>query len=175
MRISLIVARDKNRGIGYNNYLPWSIKEDIYFFREKTVGNKRNAIVMGRKTHESIGLILSERDNIVLTRSTNYTSPVLKLSTLSSKPQIKNTVESCLSLAPYYETMWIIGGSEIYNLFLPHVDDIYVNVVDDCFKCDTFFPMFEDDFILSDIKTQTVVERKSKKECKLEFKYYKRK
>lgn len=172
--ISLIVAMDKHRGIGFNNELPWKIKEDMAFFREKTRGNKKNAIVMGRKTHESIGMCLSERDNIIMTRNLEYRSPILKCSTNSIQPKIIRDVESCLSLAKNYETMWIIGGSEIYSLFLPYVDSVYVNEVDDVFECDTFFPNFEDAFNLSDESELIVTENNSKKECKLRFKYYKR-
>ena len=69
MKISMIVAMDNDCGIGFDNKLPWSVKEDMKFFRESTKGMGNNAIVMGRKTHESIGMILPKRVNIILTRN----------------------------------------------------------------------------------------------------------
>ena len=67
--ISIIVAMDKNNLIGEKNNIPWHIPSELKRFRSLTMGKP---IVMGRKTHESIGKILDGRDNIVLTSNQNY-------------------------------------------------------------------------------------------------------
>ena len=64
----LIVAFDKKRGIGKNNLIPWYLKEDLKHFAKLTIGNKNNAIVMGRKTYESIGKDLPNRYNIIISK-----------------------------------------------------------------------------------------------------------
>ena len=72
MSFKLIVAICKNRGIGYKNKLPWSFSSDMKYFSNITRGNNNNAIIMGRKTFESIGRALPKRHNIIL--STTKTS-----------------------------------------------------------------------------------------------------
>ena len=69
MRIALIVAMAENRVIGHNNQLPWHIRADLQHFRQLTMGNP---IIMGRRTHESIGRPLPGRDNIVITADRQY-------------------------------------------------------------------------------------------------------
>lgn len=175
MTISLIVAMDKNMGIGYKNTLPWNISEDMRFFREKTVGNGNNAVIMGRKTHESIGMFLSKRTNIILTRNYDYFSPIQKTSTNSIQPIIVQTVDKCITLSNNYENTWIIGGSEIYDLFLPYVDDIYISQIDKGFLCDTHFMLsFEDNFTLIEETNKIVREKRTQNDCEIVFKYYKR-
>ena len=66
MKFNIIVAMDKNRGIGLNNQLPWSFKEDIIYFKNLTKGAGNNAIIMGKNTYHSINKELPYRDNIIL-------------------------------------------------------------------------------------------------------------
>ena len=70
--ISIIVAMDKNNLIGHHNQIPWHIPSELKRFRSLTIGKP---IVMGRKTHESIGRVLDGRDNIVLTLNQKYSKP----------------------------------------------------------------------------------------------------
>ena len=69
MKFNIIVAMDKNRGIGLNNQLPWSFKEDMTYFKNLTKGAGNNAIIMGKNTYHSINKALPLRDNIVLSTS----------------------------------------------------------------------------------------------------------
>ena len=72
MNINIIVAYCKNNGIGLNNQLPWNIPEDLKRFAEITKGSGNNAVIMGKNTHESIGKVLPDRYNIVLSRTTKF-------------------------------------------------------------------------------------------------------
>ena len=72
MNFKIIVAVDKNLGIGLKNSLPWKFKSDMHFFREMTIGDKNNAVVMGKNTYLSIGKNLSNRENIVLSTSLKW-------------------------------------------------------------------------------------------------------
>ena len=66
VKFKMIVAMDLKNGIGKDNKLPWHYKEDLRYFSLMTKGQGNNAIIMGRKTHESIGKILPKRDNLIL-------------------------------------------------------------------------------------------------------------
>ena len=143
----MIVATDKEGGIGKNNRLPWSVKEDMQFFRQSTVGQGNNAIVMGRKTHESIGMFLPRRENIILTRNNTYQTPILKTAMVYVMPIIKHDVQSVIDHCKSKKicTLWVIGGSEIYKLFMDVVDELYLTKIDKIYKCDTFFPEISED------------------------------
>ena len=131
--ISLIVAYDKNYGIGIKNSLPWKLSADLKNFKKITANNY---IVMGRKTFESIGRALPNRKNIILTRNTsaNYDGCI-----------ILNDIESVLNLAsekPHYE-IFIIGGAEIYSLFIGHADRLYITEVGATLTADAYFPKWD--------------------------------
>ena len=148
--IKMIVATDNNWGIGYNNFIPWSISEDMKFFRNMTIGKGNNAIVMGRKTHESIGLILSKRENIVLTRNLKYTSPLLKSSTLRKDVVIKQSAVDVIAFCneKQYDVLWVIGGEDIYREFMDYTNEIYITKIENSFQCDRFFPELPERFSL---------------------------
>ena len=134
--MNLIVAVDKNWGIGYQNKLLVSIPEDMKFFRSETTGK---VVVMGRKTLESFpgGRPLKNRTNIVLTRNPHY--------------QVKDalvfhTVEDVLEELKKYpsEDIYIIGGSSIYREFLPYCDVAHITRIDHAYEADTYFPDMDD-------------------------------
>ncbi len=126
MQLSLITAFDKNQLIGNGNALPWNIPEDLAYFKKLTSGN---TIVMGRKTYESIGRPLPNRRNIILSRN------------ISSSPDVEvfNDYQQILQLS-VNEPIFVIGGSEIYRLFLPFANALYITYIDDEFQGDTYFP-----------------------------------
>ncbi|MBL7997240.1 MAG: dihydrofolate reductase [Candidatus Kapabacteria bacterium] len=130
MIISLIVAYDRNRGIGINNTLPWRLRADLRFFKERTTGHH---ILFGRKTYESIGKPLPNRTTIIITRSIGYTA---------AGCLVEHSVESAIELARERgETeCFICGGAEIYALALPFATRIYATEVDATVNADTFFP-----------------------------------
>jgi dihydrofolate reductase len=129
MSISMIVAHDINGGIGKDNKLLWKLPRDMRRFREKTMGN---TVVMGRKTHDSIGKPLPGRKNIVLTRSRRKQKGI---TTISSK----SAILAYNKVNPTKE-IFIIGGSEVYKQFLPYADTIHLTLVYVELDADSFFP-----------------------------------
>jgi dihydrofolate reductase len=141
MNYKLVVAMSLNRGIGLNNKLPWNIKEDLKYFSKLTKGNGNNAIVMGKNTWNSIGSKpLPLRDNLILTSSKNNISG----KNYCFFNNINNLLEYCKNKA--YETVWIIGGSSIYQQFLNLnlIEECSITVIHKDYHCDTFFPILDD-------------------------------
>lgn len=134
--MKLIVAVDKNWGIGLNNKLLISIPEDMKFFMNTTMGN---VVVMGRKTLESFpnARPLKDRINIVLTRDKNYKV---------EGATVCNTKEEVLKEIEKYDTnnVYIIGGESIYRLFEPECDTALVTKIDYEYEADTHFPNLEE-------------------------------
>ncbi|HIF52251.1 MAG TPA: type 3 dihydrofolate reductase [Thiotrichaceae bacterium] len=131
MQLSIIVAMDRNRVIGRGDTLPWHISTDLKNFKKITMGNP---IIMGRKTHESIGRPLPGRENIILTRDKNYTSEGCTV--LHSMDEI---FEHCKEV----DEVMITGGSEIYKLSLEQATRLYLTEVHTEIEGDTFFPEFD--------------------------------
>ena len=125
--INIIAAVGKNLELGLNNKLIWSIPEDLQYFKQMTI-NK--TVVMGRKTYESIGRPLPNRNNVVLTRKD------IKIDGINT---IKN-YEEVLSMD---EEVFIIGGESIYELFLPYADNLYLTEINASHEADTYFPYFD--------------------------------
>lgn len=130
--MNLIVAVDKNWGIGKNNKLLVSIPSDMKFFRSETNGK---VVVMGRKTLKSFpnGMPLKNRTNIVLTRDQNY--------------QVKDTIvvhdipELLEELKKYPDDqIYVIGGGKVYEELLPYCNVAHVTKIDFAFEADTYFP-----------------------------------
>ncbi|MFZ6674452.1 dihydrofolate reductase [Undibacterium sp. Xuan67W] len=124
---TIIVATDRQNGIGINNALPWHLPEDLAHFKRTTSGHP---IVMGRKTFESIGRPLPNRRNIVITRNPDWQH---------------DGVESVASLAAAQalvagQSAFIIGGAEIYQQALPLASCLIVTEIQQIFDCDAFFP-----------------------------------
>ncbi|MDF2614253.1 MAG: Dihydrofolate reductase [Clostridia bacterium] len=134
--INMIVATSKNNQIGINNSLPWHIPEDLKYFKEKTNGH---TIVMGRKTYESIGRPLPNRENIVLTQDRNF---------IADGASIIHSFEEALITCSTRAESFIIGGGEIYQLFLPYTNRLYITMVDKIIDGDTSFPEYTDAFQL---------------------------
>lgn len=125
--LSLIVAMDRNGVIGHNNQLPWRLPADLAFFKRTTMGHP---VIMGRKTFESIGRPLPGRLNIIVTRNAGYTADGCV---------VVHSPEEALRAAGDTEA-FVIGGAELYRLFLPLSDALYVTRIEDSFEGDTFFP-----------------------------------
>lgn len=130
--ITLIVAMDPHNGIGIDGKLPWHIKEDLKLFKERTLNHK---IVMGRKTYESIGKPLPNRENIVVTRNQSW-------SNLDHFRIIHNFEEFLKENSETDEEIFIIGGAEIYQIALPFANRLAISHINKSYDCDTFFPMF---------------------------------
>ena len=151
MRYNIIVAKCNNNGIGYNNKLPWHFKTDMKHFSKTTKGNGNNAIIMGRKTWESLpNIILPGRYNIVLT------SQHMELSYSNCKKQsihnlfFINSIEGinmfCEDMG--FDDVWIIGGSSLYTQFITksYINTLVITFINKIYKCDTFFPDIPSNF-----------------------------
>lgn len=132
--ITMIAAVDKNLGIGKDNGLPWvKISEDFQHFKRHTVDKP---VVMGRKTFDSIGRALPKRQNIVITRDTDWLRENVTTMTPAS-------MEAVYHYLKQFEEAMIIGGAEIYRELLPYADKLILTEIDATFDCDTFFPTFD--------------------------------
>ncbi len=136
MIISLIAAVSKNHVIGKNNDLPWHLPDDMKYFMQTT---KAQHVIMGRKNYESIPekfRPLPNRTNIVVTRQKDYPAPGCIL---------VHSIEDGIAMARAAgETeLFIIGGSEIYSLGMPHADLLYLTEIDTTLDGDTYFPSFD--------------------------------
>lgn len=126
----MIWAEDSKHGIGKSQTIPWKIPDDMLFFKKTTTGN---TVVMGRKTFNSIGKPLPNRDNIVLTHHTD-TLPN-RIVGVSSFEELEKITDNH-SENKYY----VIGGAFLYNHLLKYADELLVTRVDGDYNCDVFAP-----------------------------------
>lgn len=151
MILSAIAAMAKNRVIGVKNALPWSIPEDLRFFKDKTKGK---ILILGRKTFESLPSPLPNRFHIIVTRNEDFYPKKTEKFT-ESDFAVVNSVEQAIELAkamlnpthPLYresfgDEIMVCGGAEIYKLSLPFLDRIYLTVIEQDFPGDALFPDF---------------------------------
>lgn len=129
--ISIIVALAENRVIGRRNTLPWRLPNDLKHFRRLTTGH---AVIMGRKNYESIGKLLPERTNIIVTRNAGYAVP---------GAHVVHSLETAYAAAADDNEIFVIGGAEIYRAALPRAGRLYLTLVHAPVPGDTFFPDFD--------------------------------
>lgn len=129
--LTLVVAVGRDKVIGKNNAMPWRSAADMRKFRALTLGG---AVLMGRRTHESIGRALPERRNIVLSRKRGYSSPGC---------EIVASVDAAITAAGDLP-IFVIGGEQIYRQTLSRADCLHITEVD-CLTPDgdAFFPDFD--------------------------------
>ena len=132
--ISIIAIIGKNRELGKDNQLLWNMPEDMKRFRETTQGHP---IIIGRKTHESIGKKLEGRENIIVTTKENYETQGCK---------VVHSLEKGLSYAREIdkEEVFIIGGAQIYEQALPYTDKLYLTIVNQEAEADSYFPDYSE-------------------------------
>lgn len=129
--ITLIAAAAQNDALGKDNDLIWHISEDLKRFKRLTTGH---AIIMGRKTFESMPKALPNRTNIVLTKNKNFKA---------EGAVVASTIEEALVLAGEDNQPFIIGGAQIYSLFMDHCNRIELTRVHHDFEADVFFPKID--------------------------------
>ena len=140
-----IVAVDQNWGIGKNGKLLVSIPEDMRFFREKTQGK---TVIMGRKTFDSVGLPLKNRENVVISRSMEDKEGIVVVHSIE---------EACKYVKEKNpDDVYVIGGGNIYQSMLPYCTKAYVTKIYDKFPSDTFFPDLDNDADWT-VKTRSVL------------------
>ena len=131
MGISLIAALSNNSVIGVKGKIPWELKEDLIHFKKTTLGS---AIIMGRKTFESIGKPLKERLNIVMTRNPKGLDGIEEVSSMESAIKVGLN---------FSENIFVIGGQSIYETFLPISTKMYLTFINIEVSGDTFFPKWD--------------------------------
>lgn len=120
-----------NRVIGRDNALPWRLPADMKRFKQLTTGH---AVIMGRKTYDSLGEPLPNRRNLVLTRDTTYRR---------ERVEVVHSLDEALNRVAGDDELFVAGGAEIYRLALPRADRIYLTVVHAVVDGDTFFPQLD--------------------------------
>lgn len=128
--LSIIAAIDKNRCIGNKGKLLYRIPSDLKNFKRLTYGR---AVVMGRKTFESIGKPLEGRLNIILTNNRK-----LKIDNC----KVVHHINEVLAMKRSFSEIFIIGGGEVYKAFFDYVDRMYLTKINAEFKGDAFFPNY---------------------------------
>lgn len=129
--ITIIAAASTNNALGKDNDLIWHIREDLLRFKQLTQGH---AIIMGRKTFESLPKVLPNRKNIIITRNPNYTA---------EGAFVCDSLEAALALAEDDPQPFIIGGGKIYRLGMAVANTIELTRVHQHFEADTFFPKID--------------------------------
>ena len=127
-KLALIVAASENNVIGINDDLPWRLSADLKRFKSLTMGH---AIVMGRKTFDSIGRLLPGRQTVIITRNRDFEF---------AGATVVHSIETALEECRNHKVAFLTGGAEIYRLGLPLVDEIYLTRVHTEIDGDTFLP-----------------------------------
>ena len=147
MNFALVAAVEKNSGIGFQNRLPWNLPSDLKHFSNittKTIDpNKQNAVIMGRKTWESLPekhRPLKNRLNIVLSRRADFALP--------AGVQLFDSIDSALqnlSTNPQIDSVFLIGGAALFTEAIHHpaCTKIFLTQIEQSFECDTFFPKID--------------------------------
>lgn len=153
VQLNLIAAACEDMGIGMNGNLPWRLKSEMAFFTQMTSKtnniNKKNVVLMGRKTWDSIPpkyKPLQGRINIVLTRqSLNLGSDAIVCNSIPDALDVISRPPLCEQV----EKVWVIGGSSIYKATLesPNFHRLYLTRIKKHFDCDTFFPELPTDLV----------------------------
>tara|TARA_B110000902_G_scaffold6610_1_gene7931 strand:- start:160 stop:768 length:609 start_codon:yes stop_codon:yes gene_type:complete len=163
--MNIVVATCKNRGIGIKNQLPWRLLSDLYFFKYLTIGNEKNAVIMGKNTYLSLPKPLKYRDNIVLS-----TSMKAKKYNVFSTTSMGHVIPHLFK----YDNVYLIGGETLYNEYVDsnHVKGIYHTHIEEDYECDTFFPEIPEKF--NKIKTTKFkdIEKKTGKEVVFDVNLY---
>jgi len=127
-KIALIVAVSENGVIGRDNQLPWHLPADLKRFKQLTTGH---AVIMGRKTFESIGKPLPLRRNIVITRRKNWNADGI---------EVAHSLDEAIGLAASDDEVFILGGAEVFRDALPRANTLYLTRVHATVDGDVYFP-----------------------------------
>ncbi|NVK21915.1 MAG: type 3 dihydrofolate reductase [Kangiellaceae bacterium] len=138
-KISLIVAMANGRVIGKDNQMPWHLPADLKHFKAVTMGKP---VIMGRKTHESIGMALPDRENIIISRDAGYRTDFFndKCQTVTS---LEAAIEAAKNIDPSVDEIMIIGGSNIYHQMIDQADKLYLTFIDLETAGDAHFPAWD--------------------------------
>ena len=135
MRICIVAAIGSKRQLGINGRIPWHIPAELQNFKKLTMGH---TLIMGRKTHQSIGRLLPGRKTIVLTRDKSLVAD-------NQSFFVAHNREEAIEISQRIEDgdVFVCGGAEVYSTFLEDVRRLYLTVVDFDGEADVFFPPYE--------------------------------
>ena len=136
MKMAMIVAMDEDGCIGHQGDLPWRLKSDMQRFKSLTEADGFNAVIMGRKTWESLPdsfRPLPERINIVMSRDINWSHDEAEVALYHGRAIEIAYAEGC-------DECWVIGGAQIYEMFIDRVEEIHVTTVHTSGSGDVKFP-----------------------------------
>ncbi|MCC6709786.1 MAG: type 3 dihydrofolate reductase [Gammaproteobacteria bacterium] len=131
MKLALVVAMARNGVIGREGTLPWHLPADLQRFRAITMGKP---IVMGRRTHESIGRPLPGRRNIILSSAPDY---------VAAGCEVFASLDAALTALAAVDEVMIVGGAALYAEALPRAARLYLTDVEATLDGDVFFPAFD--------------------------------
>jgi dihydrofolate reductase len=163
MKISMIAALDKNRGIGKDNKIPWHIREDLIHLRKMIEGH---VVILGRKTFDSIvfyynrsGKEMPAKLYVVVTKDKSY---------IPARPNATaaHSIEEAIAFAKTQENqeIFILGGQKIFEQMFTIINRLYLTVVQGEYDADAFFPQYEDQF-------RKIVSEEEHEENGMKFKY----
>lgn len=132
--MKIILAVDENWAIGKDNDMLFRIKKDLKHFKQITMGN---IVIMGRNTYESIGHALPDRENIILSKNPDYEANNAKV--FHNPTEVINYVKTSK------KEVFVIGGSEIVDIFLPYADEAIITKIKAKKDADTFLHNFDQD------------------------------
>lgn len=159
--MKLILAVDKNWAIGRDNKMLYNLKKDLKHFKETTTGG---LVIMGRKTFDSMGNALPNRENIILSRDENLKR---------DGALVFNDIKEIISYAKKSDKeAFVIGGAEICELFLDEIDEAIITKIDKESKADTFLHNFDEDPTFEIIEESDPIDDGG---IKIKFVKYKRK
>ncbi|OOM81904.1 dihydrofolate reductase type 3 [Clostridium puniceum] len=150
--LSIIVAVAKNNVIGKDNTLPWHISEDLKRFKRITSDKK---MIMGRKAFESLPGILPNREHIIITRNKDFRVDSDMVTIVHDLNSLIEKYSKC------EDEIFVIGGAEIYEQFLPHTKKIYLTQIDENFEGDTYFPKINYDEFNVEFTSETFTDKKN--------------
>ena len=156
----LIAAQSKNRVIGKENKLLWSLPADMKHFRDTTKGS---VVIMGRKTYESIGRPLPNRINIVISSNKNL---------LIDGCIVVDSIKKAIRKAGSNSDVFIIGGGEIYKQCMPLADKIILTEIDKEFEGDAYFPEIDKSWVKVSKKDFTPDEKNEYSYSFIEYERY---
>lgn len=136
--VSAIAAADLNNGIGYKNQLPWDLPEDMAHFRRVTDGKP---VIVGRKTMESIGRPLPNRDVVLVTRQRDYDASPFEVSGLSHTPWLAMVEAQEIAYRNGLREAIVLGGEEIYRALAEGIVRVYMTRVVGTYETDAKFPI----------------------------------
>lgn len=169
IRYEAIIASNEIGVIGNNNSMPWHIPEDLQHFRELTINN---VVIMGRKTYDSLpNGSLPKRTNIVLTNKPDQYANMLTEDTyFCNMENLKRKLHTITEIFPE-KRIFIIGGSEIYEYFLPLYSKIHLTKVNNKIKGDAYNPLTEEVLENQGFVSRYTSEIKTSKKYNQEYKY----